>query len=486
MPFDQYSIGLFGINGLEGTFRDAEDGELAGTNVEHGRVDSTIRFMINLDARGSKRIEYWIAAGTSIRSALYVHKLLQDDGVTPRIIDTSKWWHDWLEPARTIAKQVPEEFRDLFIKSAMIVRSQIDKHGAVIASTDSSLLNYGHDTYAYAWPRDGAYTVWPLIRMGYTDEPYRFFEFSKAGLHPNGYLSHKYRADGAIGSSWHPYLHENGIVSAPIQEDETAIVLFIFSQYYHIHPDQKLLKDFYDDMVKPMADFLSEYIDPEYGLPKPSYDLWEETFLTTTYSTAVVQAALFAAADLADIASDDASAVKWRAAATDIKENAVRYLYNSKKKAFYKGVQISTDGALKYDDTIDSSSFFGAFLYGLFDLDSTELSSSHMSLISALSYAKDAGIIRYENDTYRRSPNDPKSNYWYITSLWLAQYYIASGNLDGALSIISWVSSQSGPTSMLSEQVKPNTDEVIAPSPLTWSHSEYLSTILDLIEVEKT
>src|SRR5690606_33589343 len=109
------------INGLEGTFRDAEDGELAGTNVEHGRVDSTLRFSLELEANGSHTVEYWIAAGTSIRSALYIHKLMQNEGAGPRIKETTQWWHDWLQPARTAAERVPEEMRDMFIKSVMIL-----------------------------------------------------------------------------------------------------------------------------------------------------------------------------------------------------------------------------------------------------------------------------------------------------------------------------------------------------------------------------
>ena len=34
--YDQYSIGNYGIEGKEGTFRDAEDGELSNNPVEHG------------------------------------------------------------------------------------------------------------------------------------------------------------------------------------------------------------------------------------------------------------------------------------------------------------------------------------------------------------------------------------------------------------------------------------------------------------------
>ena len=52
--FDQYSIGLFGIEGHEGTYKDAEDGQLSGNNVEHGRVDSVLGFELNIEPHGSK------------------------------------------------------------------------------------------------------------------------------------------------------------------------------------------------------------------------------------------------------------------------------------------------------------------------------------------------------------------------------------------------------------------------------------------------
>ena len=303
-PFDQFSIGLFGSDDHQGTFRDAEDGELSGNVVEHGRVDSALRFSVSVDAHSSKRVHYWIAAGMNNREALYVHKQIQDNGVYDRIHATANWWHTWLQPAIDAAKRLPAEHRDRFIESVMIIKSQIDKRGAIIASTDSTLLNYSKDNYAYCWPRDGANTIWPLIRLGYYDEAYRFFEFCQRALHPGGYLMHKYRADGALGSSWHPYVHGDTI-SPPIQEDETALVVFVFVQFYHLSKDSRLIKDFYHSLIRPMADFMADFIDETTGLPKPSYDLWEERFLINTHTTAVTHAALIAASELAGVAGDN-------------------------------------------------------------------------------------------------------------------------------------------------------------------------------------
>jgi GH15 family glucan-1,4-alpha-glucosidase len=480
-PFDQHTVGLFGIEGYEGTYRDADDGDLSFSNVEHGRVDSTIRFKLDIDAHSSQRVHYWVAAGTSMREALYIHRQIREDGLLKRLHQTADWWNQWLGPAVQAAQKVTPEHQENFIRSVMIMKSQIDKRGAVIASTDTSILHYSRDAYAYCWPRDGAYVLWPLIRMGYVDEPRRFFEFCRRGLHPSGYLMHKYRADGALGSSWHPYIHAGGISAPPIQEDETALVLFVFAQFYHLHPDARLLNEFYHTMITPMANFMAGYIDETTGLPKPSYDLWEEVFLTTTYTTAVVHAALLAAADLAEIAKDPDSAVKWRSAADDIMTAAHKQLYNTDRKAFYKGL-ISKDGQIEYNATLDLSSVFGAFMFGLFPVGSDELKSSVETMSNAFGVQNGViGLPRYENDHYNRvSPTVP-GNWWIISTLWWAQYYLENNQLDTAMSSLDWVAQHTDSTGILPEQVSPLDNSFVSVAPLTWSHAEYVATLLDTI-----
>ena len=478
--FDQYTVGLFGIEGHEGTFKDAEDGELSFCNVEHGRVDSTLRFRMELEPNDSGRVNYWIAAGTSVREALQIHKQILSDTIGTRIHATQSWWHRWLDPALRIIDRVEPEYRSNFIRSMMIVKSQIDKRGAVIASTDTAMLNYSRDAYAYCWPRDGAYVLWPLIRLGYTEEPLKFFEFCRRAIHPSGYLMHKFRADGALGSSWHPYIHD-GVVSPPIQEDETALVVFVFAQFYQLHKDTKLIDDFYESMIKPMGDFMASYIDDETHLPKPTYDLWEEVFLTTTYSTAVTYAALLAAADIAEEAKDQESAVSWRSAAEGIQAGAKKHLYNPERRSFYKGI-LNQNGEIKRDSTIDTSSVFGSFMYGLFPVGSEELSNAIDSLLKTFTNEQNPyGIPRYENDYYYRKSDNVTGNWWFITSFWLAQYYAETNNQTKAKEILDWLSSNMLSTGVMSEQMNPETGEHLSVAPLTWSHAEHLATILDMI-----
>ena len=481
-PFDQHSVGLFGIEGREGTYRDAEDGELANGDVEHGRVDSTLRFTVHVEPHGSERIQYWIAAGTSTRKALLNHKLMQDEGVERRMEKTAAYWHQWLRPAERISRKIDQKYRQNFITSLLIIKSQIDKHGAVIASTDTSMLNYSRDAYGYCWPRDGAFVLWPFIRMGYKEEPLQFFRFCKDVLNTStGYLMHKYRADGALGSSWHPYVHD-GISAPPIQEDETALTVFVFSQFYTLNPDPKYLDQFYDQMILPMANFMAEYIDQATGLPKPTYDLWEENFLTTTYTTSVTYAALVAASDLAEIRGDSDSCVKWRAAADDIYRSAHKHLYNEERKAFYKGV-IVKQGHLHKDETIDVSSFFGAFMFGLFAADSPEIMTTAETIANIFELNADEmrGIPRYEHDNYYRNDDTGLGNPWFITTMWMAQYYNEKGETEKANRIIDWVQNSTLSTGVLSEQVNRRTQEFLSVAPLTWSHAEFVSTLLDTV-----
>lgn len=481
-PFDQHSIGLFGIEGHDGTWRDAEDGELSGGNAEHGRVDSIIRFCLPIEAHSSDRVHYWITAGSSLREALFIDKQVRHDGLYKRLHLTAEWWNKWMEPAVAAAAKIDPIYHESFLQSVMIIKSQMDKRGAVIASTDTSMLNYDRDTYAYCWPRDGAYVMWPLIRMGYTEEPYRFFEFCRRVMHPGGYLMHKFRADGGLGSSWHSYVHEGGEVAPPVQEDETALVIFVLAEFYSKSKDARILNDFYDSMVKPMADWLAEYVDDTTGLPKPSYDLWEEVFITSTYTTAVVFAALNAAAGLAEARDDKASAVAWRSVAGDIQQAAHKHLYNPERKSFFKGIRC-VKGEIQYDRTIDSSSIFGSFMFGLFEVGSTELTSAADTFAREL--RSDIGVAaypRYEYDKYHLADPDSKGNWWFITTLWMAQYYIETNQNDIAKSILTWVNSVMMETGVMSEQINPRNHSMIAPAPLNWSHSEYLSTLLDTIK----
>lgn len=484
-PFDQFAVGLNGIEGYEGSYRDAEDGELSNHNVEHGRVDSVIRLTVPLAAHDSARAYYWVAAGKSQREALLIHKKIVSEGPLHRLLVTDRFWREWTAPAKRTAEKLPAEYRDSFLQSVLLVKAHIDKRGAVIASTDTTMLNNSRDTYAYCWPRDAAFAIWPLVRLGYKDEALHFFMFCRRVLSDQGHLMHKYLPDGSLGSSWHPYQQRGDAIAQPIQEDETAIVVFLFAQYYALHHDEKLLREFYPTLIEPMANFLASYVD-EHGLPLPSYDLWERLFLTSTYTVAVTYAALVEAAQLAEAIGDQASSVRWRNAAETM-QTAAGVCYDIERRSFIKGFRRELDGSLYRDSTIDISSAYGAYMFGLFDAKSLEVRESFAVLDTALK-TSDAhlGLARFENDEYDRFDPSRVGNPWFITTLWRAQYCLETNGRDEALERLSWVKGRMTSTGTLAEQFDPDTLAPISVSPLTWSQAEYVSCLLDFINNNTT
>ena len=234
--------------------------------------------------------------------------------------------------------------------------------------------------------------------------------------------------------------------------------------------------EFYDDLVKPIADFLVDFCD-ENNLPKPNYELWEMDFLSTTYSTSVVFAALFAASNLAQITNRAHDAKKWREKAFEIRTAAQKELFNPETNYFYRGVW---PGGNK-DSKIDSSSFYGAFMFSLFDFKNEKLHSAFETLENRFNAHQQIGLPRFENDIYYRFSDDYEANIWPITTLWRAEFYIARGDISRAKEIIDWVLARQISTGILPEQIDPRDLKHLSVAPLTWSQAEYVSALLDLI-----
>ena len=475
--FDQYSVGNFGIEGKEGTFRDAEDGVLDGNLVEHGSVDSVIRASIEINAGSSDYIDYWVVASFSQHDAEAVHKVLCQEGLHSRLDHTREQWRQWLGKAEPQLGIISDEYRDIAKKSLMVVKAHIDKGGGIIASGDSSIYNYGRDYYSYVWPRDGALTMLTLLKFGFQDEPKRFFEFCIDTIDPGGYMMHKYQPDKSIGSTWHPLMHRHHPELA-IQEDETALVICALGTYFDKFDEPEFLERTYSNLVKPAANFMAGFIDSQTDLPHASYDLWEERFGTHTFSTAVTERALLVAAGLAGKLGHHDSAHAWTQAAQRISA-AFEKLYGSDLGCYRKGLLVNDDGQLEYDDSVDMSTIYGIMEFAPNHSRDDKFDNSIKTAIERLSARSPAGgVIRYENDNYFLAHKEYPGNPWIICSLWLARHYVHAGETQKAKDLVDWAVSTALPSGILAEQVDPKNKSQIGVSPLVWSHAELADTLL--------
>lgn len=481
--YDQFSIGNYGIEGKEGTYRDAEDGELSNNPVEHGGVDSVMRFPCSLASGANTQIDYWIVAADGQFSAEKIHHQLLSEGVERRIEVTRQYWREWLATGANAIHTIDRRYLDIVKKSLMMIKVHTDKRGGIIASCDSSIYNFGRDYYSYVWPRDGAYAMWPLIRLGYKEEPRKFFEFCRDILTEDGYLMHKYQPDRAIGSTWHPLIH-NHHKELAIQEDETAIIIYMLGEYYQHAGDHDFVFSLYNTFIQPAANFMTDFIDEQTQLPHASYDLWEERFLTTTYTTAIVYQALLTAADFADKFEYPDDAVRWRKRAATMLENG-KVFYDEERGTFRKGFLLQENGSLAFDNTLDISSFYGVMMYAAQDM-GIEPMKQTLRVIEdeLLDKSPMGGTPRYEYDHYFENDASLKGNSWFVTTLWVAQYYMRTKQLDRARHYIDWTIDHSLPSGVISEQINPRDGSPVSVAPLVWSHAELINTVLDLAKVK--
>lgn len=475
--FDQWAVGNYGIEGKQGTFMDAEDGELSGSAVEHGGVDSVIRFSFSLPAGGSEQLNYWVVASDSQYNCEQIHATMRA-GLDRRLTANLMYWQQWLAISADRLQLADENEQVLARKSLMVIKAHCDTRGGIIASCDSSIYNFGRDYYSYVWPRDGAYAIWPLIRLGYTEEAKKFFKFCADIITTEGYLMHKYQPDRAIGSTWHPLLHGKRSELA-IQEDETATVLIMMGEFLEYSKDEVFVREMYDRFIIKAANFMSGFIDEATGLPHATYDLWEEKFLTSTYTAATVYRALIVAKDLAEQFGQESSKNMWEASANSLLEKYPAFI-NPDRAGYRKGFLLNDGAELEFDNTLDVSSFYGVMTFGYHPQGSQDVAAAAEEIRkSLLDQTPSGGSPRYENDNYFRVAGSA-GNPWIITTLWMAQYAIRVGDYDEAKRLLAWAESQALPSGVLPEQVNPNDSSPVSVTPLVWSHAEYINTILDL------
>jgi glucoamylase len=482
-----YACGAKEAPGREGTWKDAEDGELSGKPIAWGSADSTLGVALRIPAGGTATAFYWIAAGTNYHTVAELNRTVTEKTPEELIKRTSNYWGAWAAKTERPLADLPASVTDIFNRSLLVLRTQIDKRGAIIAATDSDIVRFGRDTYSYMWGRDGAFVAAALAKAGYTHVCMKFFEFCSRVLSEEGYLYQHYNPDGSLASNWHPWIVDGRTV-LPIQEDSTALLLWALWIHFTCSQDIEFIRPLYDRLIKRSADFLAAHRDPETKLPLPCYDLWEERFGVHAFTVAAVIAGLRAGANFARLFQDAPLAERYDAVAREMQDGLVLYLYHPGLQRYARSGYRTAKG---YDlDTVLDISLSGLAILGAVPPKDPRMAATMEALRSELWLATPmGGCARYTNDRYQRpddSPADVPGNPWFISTLWLAEYCIARAErleeLHEAVAYLAWCAKNALPSGVLAEQVHPIDGSPLSVSPLTWSHSAFVWTVLQYTE----
>ena len=180
-----------------------------------------------------------------------------DDYTTEAFKQTVNFWRRWI--ARSTYKN---RWREMVNRSALVLKLLTSKkHGSIVAAPTFGLPEHiGGERnwdYRYAWIRDSSFTLYGLMRLGYTSEAADFMRWMMARceeLEPDGSLQIMYGIDGrhAIEEAVLPHL-EGYMGSRPVRIGNAA--------YQHLQ------LDIYGELMD------SVYLYDKYGSPI-GYDAW--------------------------------------------------------------------------------------------------------------------------------------------------------------------------------------------------------------------
>ncbi|MEE8448662.1 MAG: glycoside hydrolase family 15 protein [Thermodesulfobacteriota bacterium] len=483
----EYTTGARELDGDGGSWLDAEDGLLSGNPIAQGSVDSVVGVRLRVGSGAEEEVYYWIAMGKSHREVRLLNQLVRDKTPATLFTRTRDYWQLWANVKETRIDLLPERIAGLYKRSLLVIRSQVDAGGAIIAANDSDVIAFNRDTYSYVWPRDGALVAFALDKAGYLELSKRFFFFLRGVIEDEGYFLHKYNPDGSPASSWHPWV-KDGKPQLPIQEDQTALVIWALWNHFKRFHNIEFIKGLYRPVIMKAAEFMAGYRDEVTGLPNPSYDLWEERQGILSFTVSTVYAGLAAAAKFAYAFGESHLAIRYLRACREIKEGMDKYLYREELGRFVRMIVPKEDG-FEVDETLDAS-LCGLFQFGPYQAWDPRIVNTMQAVRDNLWLkTKVGGMARYQGDSYYRVADDGDTlpgNPWFICTLWWAEFLIARAKskeqLAEPLEIFHWVAEHALPSGILSEQLNPYTSEPVSVSPLTWSHAAFVVAVIHYLE----
>jgi GH15 family glucan-1,4-alpha-glucosidase len=427
--------------------------------------------------------------GATFEAVTAVNRQVRQKGPPTFLTRTADYWRLWVNKDNYDLSSLPAPVLRLYKRSLAVLRTQIDNHGAVLAANDYDIAYYGRDTYSYMWPRDGALVAAALIEAGYSEVTRRFFDFCHEQITEEGYLLHKYNPDGSLASSWHGWYYE-GSKRLPIQQDETALVLWALWRHFERFRDIEFVKPHYRGLVVRAANWMVSYRDEETGLPLPSWDLWEERRGVHAWTVGAVCGGLQAAANFSQAFGETDLADRYRRTADEMRLAAREHLWSEERGCYVRTIERTEgDEVWQVDERMDAS-LIGLWVFGMLPVDHACITSTMEAMRDRLWVKTQVGgVARYENDTYHQRSRDVENvpgNPWFICTLWLARWYIASadenGDLDRALELLQWAVDHALPSGVMAEQVHPYTNVPLSVSPLTWSHATLVIAVLEYLQ----
>lgn len=461
--------------------------ELKGNDYIGMMPDGAISWKLGKFLPGEKKslVIHVSAAGTLKNLKKIVYNVKSMD-IIQEYRNTEKYWYNFINSAKPVTTY-RKDVEALYKRSLLVFKLMSDdSSGGLLAAPeiDEDFTRCGR--YAYCWGRDAAFITEALDKCGLTAAVDKFYEWAVEVQDEEGSWQQRYHMDGNLAPSW------------GLQIDETGTLIWGMLKHYEVTQDKGFLLKVWESVEKGV-NFLIDFIDPQTGLPSPSYDLWEERFGEHTYSSAAVCGGIKAGVEIAKILGKSQEDIGlWVVACANIKEAMIKNLWKDDRQCFLRSIRtklnpwgsehsdnttvikVNPKGYLRdvtlEDGMVDISLLGISIPYDVFPIEDFRVVKTVETIERVLTSHGVGGIRRYESDNYIGG------NPWILTTLWVALYYIKKRDFIKAKEYFEWAVKSRTELDLLPEQVNKETGKPEWVIPLTWSHAMFVLVLWELVE----
>lgn len=388
--------------------------------------------------------------------------------------NVKKYWRKYLKEHDGLELNLAEtpknrRIEEIYERTILLFPLLTNKETGGISAAigaDEELNNGG--SYNYCWTRNAIFMTdaMDMLKMGKeTDKFYKVF--CKNTQSRNGMWEQRFFTDGRLAPC------------SGYDIDETASVIYGVYNHYLYMKDKKILKDNLK-MCEKALKYLEKYItDVIEGKRKfnASYDLWETNVGIHLYSIASIFTAFNAMMKIYEelkdeftknrVKQEDVNKKKdeLRKELVKIREFVLQNFYDEKKKSFVRNLD---------DKKIDVSILGAVVPFNLF----TPKEKKILNTVERINLT-----LRTYTGAYKRFEGDQDNgNPCVITTLWMANYYLESGEKTKAKECFDIVVKTCSKYGFLAEQID---NEKMLPAGvigLAWSHAMYIIVLKKLIE----
>lgn len=455
------------------------EGQIGDKDYVGMSTDSSISYDLNiLKPNEEKTFELYIYIDDN-KSGLYgidktIERIRKIDFKTEQE-NTKKYWQKYLKSHDGLNlnltdnlrnKKIEEIYNRTILLYPLLTNGETGGISAAV-EVDEKLTKCGR--YTYCWPRDAVFITNAMDILNMKKEVEKFYKvFCKNTQSRNGMWEQRFFTDGKLAPCW------------GYQIDETASVVYGVYNHYLKTMDKKFLKDnlkMTEKAIKFLQKYVTDILEKENKM-HVSYDLWEMYEGVHLYSMASIYSAFDAMINIYEELKEEftKNRVKQenvnkeketlRKELVKLKEYCLKNFYDETKKSFARNLE---------DKKIDISILGAITPFKMLTAKEKKVLNT-VERINMTLRTYTGGYQRFEKDHYMGG------NPWVIANLWMANYYLETGENKKARECFDFVLQTAGKHGYLAEQIDNSTMSPAWIIGLGWSHAMFIITVQKMLE----